>query len=181
MELTKPFPVLETKRLFLREVVPSDAASILTYLSDQEVMEYFGMEPFQSEQDALEEIQWYNEIFSNKTGIRWGITIKGNDAVIGSCGFHDLSKKHVRGEIGAELSKDYWRKGIMTEALSAIIPYGFNHFNLMRIQALIEPPNTASIRLFERIGFSREGLLRKYEYTCGKFDDLYMYSLLKTD
>lgn len=181
MNLSNTFPVLETERFILREVVQTDAASLLTYLSDQEVMKYFGMEPFQSEEDAIEEVQWYKEIFENKTGIRWGITLKEKDTVIGSCGFLNMSTKHSRAEIGAELSKDYWRKGIMSEALSAIIPYGFNHLNLMRIQALIEPPNIPSIKLFESIGFLREGLLRKYEYSCGKFDDLFMYSLLKTD
>lgn len=181
MNFSNTFPVLETERLILREVIPGDAASVLTYLSDIEVMKYYGMEPFLSEDDAIEEIQWYKEILEKNTGIRWGITLKENDKVIGSCGFLNMSTKHSRAEVGAELSKDYWRKGIMSEALSAIIPYGFNHLNLMRIQALIEPPNIPSIKLFESIGFFREGLLRKYEYSCGKFDDLYMYSLLKTD
>ncbi|WNS75753.1 GNAT family protein [Bacillus sp. DTU_2020_1000418_1_SI_GHA_SEK_038] len=181
MNLSKAFPILETERLILREVVPGDAACLLTYLSDIEVMKYFGMEPFQSEDDAIEEIQWYKEIFEENTGIRWGITLKEKDEVIGSCGFLNMSIKHSRAEIGAELSKDYWRKGIMSEALAAIIAYGFSHLNLMRIQALIEPPNIPSIKLFESSGFQREGLLRKYENTCGKFDDLYMYSLLRTD
>ncbi|MBY0122791.1 GNAT family N-acetyltransferase [Bacillus sp. S/N-304-OC-R1] len=153
----------------------------MAYLSDPEVMKYFGMEPFQNKKEALEEIQWYKDIYTNKTGIRWGITLKGQDKVIRSCGFLNISPRHSRAEIGAELSKDYWRRGIMSEALTAIIGYGFQDLGLMRIQALIEPPNTPSIQLFESKGFIREGLLRKYEYTCGKFDDLYMYSLLKTD
>ncbi len=65
--------------------------------------------------------------------------------------------------------------------MEAIIGYGFEHMNFQRIEALIEPPNLSSQKLVEKLGFIREGLLKNYEFTCGKFDDLYMYSLLKQD
>jgi ribosomal-protein-alanine N-acetyltransferase len=178
---TAPFPRLETKRLVLREVTSEDSNSLLKYLSDEEVMKYYGLNPFQSINDALDEISWYQSIQKNKTGIRWGITLKDQGAVIGSCGFHNSVLQHFRTEIGFELSKDHWGKGIAFEAVQAIISYGFDHLDLQRIEALIEPPNSSSQRLVEKLGFIREGLLRNYEFTCGKFDDLYMYSLLKQD
>ncbi|SOC15489.1 ribosomal-protein-alanine N-acetyltransferase [Ureibacillus xyleni] len=178
---TSTFPVIETKRLILREVSIEDASSILTYLSDEEVMTYYGLEPFQSINDALDEIAWYQSILNNKTGIRWGITLKEQGVVIGSCGFHNYVSQHFRTEIGFELSKEQWGKGIATEAVAAIINYGFEQMNFQRIEALIEPPNLPSQKLVEKLGFIREGLLRSYEYTNGKFDDLYMYSLLKQD
>jgi ribosomal-protein-alanine N-acetyltransferase len=178
---TAPFPRLETKRLVLREVTTEDSNSLLKYLSDEEVMKYYGLNPFQSINDALDEISWYQSIQKNKTGIRWGITLKDQGAVIGSCGFHNSVLQHFRTEIGFELSKDHWGKGIAYEAVQAIISYGFDHLDLQRIEALIEPPNSSSQRLVEKLGFIREGLLRNYEFTCGKFDDLYMYSLLKQD
>jgi [ribosomal protein S5]-alanine N-acetyltransferase len=87
----------------------------------------------------------------------------------------------IRTEIGFELSKEQWGKGIALEAVEAIINYGYEHMNFQRIEALIEPPNRASQKLVEKLGFIREGLLRNYEFTNGKFDDLYMYSLLKQD
>ncbi|BAB04418.1 GNAT family protein [Halalkalibacterium halodurans] len=177
----KRFPILETKRLILRKITTDDARSILSYLSDKEVMKYFGLEPFQTLEDALGEIAWYESILHEQTGIRWGITLKGQDEVIGSCGFHQWVPKHHRAEIGFELSKLYWGQGIASEAIRAVIQYGFEHLELQRIQALIEPPNIPSQRLVEKQGFISEGLLRSYEYTCGKFDDLYMYSLLKRD
>src|SRR5690606_39641068 len=86
-----------------------------------------------------------------------------------------------RAEIGFELSKEQWGKGIAAEAVEAIIRHGFQQMNFQRIEALIEPRNLASQKLVERLGFVREGLLRSYEYTCGKFDDLYMYSVLKQE
>jgi [ribosomal protein S5]-alanine N-acetyltransferase len=179
--MTKNFPVLETNRLVLRMIEKSDAQSVIKYMSDKDVMEHYGLEPFQTLEDALGEISWYQSIFNENTGIRWGITLKGENEVIGSCGFLNLVAQHQRTDIGFELSKDYWGKGIASEALEAVIKYGFEKMNMHRIQALIEPPNIRSQKLVEKHGFHREGLLRKYEYTCGKFDDLYMYSLLKED
>ncbi|KYG91102.1 alanine acetyltransferase [[Bacillus] sp. KCTC 13219] len=175
------FPVLETKRLVLREITKQDANSILNYLSDAEVMKYYGLEPFKSLDEALDEISWYQAIQNNKTGIRWGITLKEQGVVIGSCGFHNIVSQHFRTEIGFELSKEQWGKGIATEAVKAIINYGFENMHFQRIEALIEPPNLLSQKLVEKMSFIREGLLRNYEFTCGKFDDLYMYSLLKQD
>ena len=113
--------------------------------------------------------------------MRWGITLKGHGEVIGSCGFLNAIVKHHRSEIGIELNRNHWHQGIAGEALQVVSRYGFMHMNIQRIEALIEPANIDSQKLFERQGFIKEGLLRSYEYTCGKYDDLYMYSLLKPD
>jgi len=148
------FPIIKTKRLILREIVAEDAGNILKYLSDKEVMKHYGLEPFTTVEDALNEIAWYQSILNEKSGIRWGITLKEQDDIIGSCGFLNRVHNHCRAEIGYELSKDYWGNGIA---------------------------NAASQKLIKKNGFIKEGLLRSYEFTCGKFDDLYMYSLLKQD
>ncbi|MEK5529439.1 GNAT family protein [Viridibacillus sp. FSL R5-0468] len=175
------FPILETDRLILRKVTEVDASSVLKYMSDNEVVKHIGLEPFNTVVDAMDEITWYQTIFEQGTGIRWGITLKENNEVIGSCGFLNRVPKHFRTEIGTELSKEYWGQGIASEAFEAVIKYGFENFKLQRIEALIDPENIASQKLVEKQGFIKEGLLRNYEFTCGKFDDLYMYSLLKQD
>lgn len=177
----KEFPIIETKRLCLREVNFEDAKDMLPYLSDQDVVKPMGLHPFETTKDVWEEIRWYKSIFEKGTGIRWGITLKDSGIVIGSCGFLNRLAKHYRAEVGYELSKDYWRKGIVSEALEAVVKYGYNHLQLERIEALIEPSNIPSIKLVEKQGFSREGLLRHYEFACGKFEDLYMYSMIKGD
>ncbi|MGR9522443.1 GNAT family N-acetyltransferase [Priestia megaterium] len=148
------FPIIKTKRLILREIVAEDAGNILKYLSDKEVMKHYGLEPFTTVKDVSNEIAWYKSILNEKSGIRWGITLKEQDNIIGSCGFLNRVHNHCRAEIGYELSKDYWGNGIA---------------------------NAASQKLIKKNGFIKEGLLRSYEFTCGKFDDLYMYSLLKQD
>ena len=173
------FPVLETNRLVLRQIEKDDASSILIYLSDKEVMKYYGLEPFKTIKEALSEISWYRSIRNKRIGIRWGITLKGKNEVIGSCGFFNMVPRHYRTEIGYELHRNYWGQGIASEALEAIVRYGFESMNIQRMEALIEPLNISSQRLAEKQGFLREGLLRSYEFTRDKFDDLYMYALLK--
>lgn len=179
--IVEKFPIIETERLVLRQIIKDDAVDILKYLSDDDVMKYYGLKPFKSMEEALQEIDWYHSIFDEKSGIRWGITIKEKGRVIGSCGFLNLVQQHHRSDIGYELSEDFWGQGIASEAIAAVIKYGFEQLNLQRIQALIEPPNIPSQKLVERNGFIKEGLLRNYEFTGEKFDDLFMYSLLKQD
>lgn len=179
--MKQEFPIIETERLVLREVATEDANDMFTYLSDKIVVKHMGLAPCQTVTDVCDEIKWYNSIIEEGTGIRWGITLKGFGKIIGSCGFLNRVTKHHRAEVGFELSKDYWGKGIASEALEAVIKFGYHHYQLERIEALIEPANLPSQKLVEKQGFIREGLLRHYEYTCGKFDDLYMYSILKGD
>lgn len=63
---TELFPVLETERLVLREVTNKDAQQIFDYLSDEEVMKYYGLEPFKTIDEALDEISWYQSLFNQK-------------------------------------------------------------------------------------------------------------------
>ncbi|MBL3645636.1 GNAT family N-acetyltransferase [Bacillus sp. RHFB] len=179
--MEKVFPVIETKRLILREVTLEDAGDMFKYLSVTDVVKPMGLDPFETVNDVWDEIKWYESIFEKGSGIRWGITLKDSGKVIGSCGFLNMVTKHHRAEIGYELSKNHWGKGIASEALEAVVMYGYRHFHLERIEALIEPDNHPSQKLVEKQGFRREGLLRHYEFTRGKFDDLYMYSLIKED
>ncbi|WP_142829647.1 GNAT family N-acetyltransferase [Planococcus soli] len=181
MDKPNAFPTIESKRLILRQATEEDAENVLAYLSNEKVTRHMGIEPFESRQDAIDEISWYRSIFEKNTGIRWGITLKGQDKVIGSCGFLNLKAQHHRSEIGFELSEEYWGIGIASEAFQAVIAYGFETMNLQRIEALVEPANISSQKLVEKQVFQKEGLLRSYEFTAGKYDDLYMYSLLKQE
>ena len=179
--MVKSFPVIKTERLILREVTKVDASDMLKYLSDKDVVTPMGLSPFQTEKDVWDEINWYKSIYDEGAGIRWGITLKGSGKVIGSCGYLNMLPKHYRAEVGYELSKNHWGKGIASEALKAVVKYGFDHFELERIEALIEPANLPSQKLVEKQDFEKEGLLRHYEFACGEFDDLYMYSIIKED
>lgn len=175
------FPQLKTQRLLLREVHLEDDQDLFAILSDEEVTKYYGIEPFRTKQEALKEIGWYHNLFHSKSGIRWGISFRQQRQLIGTCGFHNWSYHHNRVEIGYELSKAYWGAGIMTEALKKVIQYGFLSCRFNRIQAVVDPRNTASRSVLRKSGFVEEGLLSQYEFACGKYEDLLMLALLRRD
>lgn len=175
------FPNIETDRLILREISLADADTLHQYWSHRDVTEYLTMEPFREIGETRQMIMLLRSLFEQEQGIRWAITNKKDSMVLGTCGFHNLKPEHSRAEIGYELGRDYWGKKIMTEALTAIINYGFKCFNYNRIEAFVNFGNIKSTGILEKIGFHCDGLLREYEFARGKFVDQYCYSLLKTE
>jgi len=172
------FPYLETERLTLCEVKNSDAEDLFAILSDEDVMRYYGDLPFESLQQVRHAINWYRNSLHDETGIRLGIFPKHGFRLIGTCGFHTILQDHGRADMVCLLARDQWGQGYMQEALQKLIQYGFEQLGLHRLQALIEPPNTPSLRLFERLGFEREGVLRDYYRQSGSYTDMVMMSLL---
>ena len=174
------FPRLETGRLVLRRLRLSDAESLFAILSDQKVARFYDDEAFTEIAQAREQIEAWDRGFDEWRAIRWGIVPRGTDAVIGTCGYYGFHRWHGRGSLGYELARPYWRQGMMTEALAAIIGFGFREVGLNRIQATVMPENEASIKLLEKLAFQREGLLRQYENWGEKgYVDLVIFSLLR--
>jgi len=175
------FPQLETPRLMLREITLDDAVEVFRIYSDPQVMRYWGSPPLRSIDEARRKIEDITAAFRDKDGIRWGITRKGSNRLIGSCGHWRLMKAHFRSEIGYELAPEYWDQGIMTEALGAVIRFGFEAIGLHSIEAQIDPANLASRKVLEKLGFVQEGYLRENYVVGGKFTDTAIFSLLKSD
>lgn len=101
--------------------------------------------------------------------------------MMGSCGYHNWAHRNFKAEIGYELSPLYWRQGVMTEVLTAIIAYGFEHMKLHRIEAFYDPANIASKKSLLKAGFKYEGLLRESFFEKGRFVDAEICSLLASD
>jgi len=177
----KPFPKLTTQRLVLRGPMEKDMQPMFDIHTDPDVMRYYGVKPYDTLDKSKKHLDWLTKLHREEIGLRWIITLKDEDTYIGDVGFYDWEKKHSRAEIGYILGKQYWGKGIMTEAIKAALDYGFNEMNLNRIQALIDPRNNASKRVAEKHGFQYEGTFRDYEYEYGDFIDLNMYSVLKRE
>ncbi|MBH8555461.1 GNAT family N-acetyltransferase [Nostocaceae cyanobacterium CENA357] len=178
----KNFPQLTTENLILRETKLADAPAVFQVFADDEVTKYHDLETATHIEQAQFLIERRAERFKNQQGIRWGIATKENNVIIGSCGYSIKSIKNCfQAEIGYELAREYWRKGLMTEALRAIIQWGFQQLDLNRIEAFVMLENTASIKLLGNLGFVEEGLLREYGFWKGKFHDLKIFSLLRRD
>lgn len=175
------FPILETERLFLREIVPADASIIYEILSDPVVTRYYDVETFTQKEQALRHIRWYANRFKYKEGIRWGIVHRESRNLMGTCGFHNWAKSDQRVEMGYELAAQYWGYGFATEAVSKILKFGFDHLNFNRIEAWAMLDNGASMHVLRKTGFCQEGLLRDYGYWHGHFHDVMMFSILKRE
>lgn len=174
------FPVLETERLLLRELTDEDAESIFACFSDHDVTRYYGLEPLERLDQARKLIDFFAQNYVERRGIRWGIERKGG-GIIGTIGFNAWVPKHKRAEIGYEIHPEHWRKGYASEAIAAIVAYGFDALDLMRIGAVVFTENDPSQKLLLKMGFQLEGVLRNYMVQSGEAHHTHVYSILKSN
>ena len=173
-----PFPVLSTELLALRQISTIDESEIFTLRSNERVMTFIDRPRAESTDDAKQFIQKINDALANNDGITWAITLKNDLKLIGTIGYWRILKEHYRAEIGYLLHPDYQRKGIMQEALTAVLDYGFKTMKLHSVEANVNPGNVASQKLLERNKFIREAYFKENFYYNGKFLDSVVYSLL---
>lgn len=174
------FPVLETERLRLRAVTLGDAPAIFQIMGDPRVIRYFGCLPMPTLEDALERARGFAADFRDQAGIRWAIVLRNSGRFVGTCGYWRLIKAHWRAEIGYELAPEYWGQGIMTEALTSVLRFGFGVLGLHSIEAQIHPSNIGSRRVLEKLGFVQEGYFHQnyYDLVEARFTDTAVFSLL---
>lgn len=180
-ETFKSFPILETERLRLRELVPDDAESLFNVFSDPKVMAGHGTPVHQSVADTRRLIDWYAKAFPEKRALRWAVTRHDDDKALGTCGYHEITAYHHRAEIGYELASAEWRQGIMSEAVRAVVRFGLAEMGLHRIEANVDPANPASANLLRKVGFTEEAILRERFFDNGRFINDWFFSILATE
>ena len=175
------FPRLVTGRLVLREIAADDAGAIFQFRGDPEVQRFNGPTLSRLE-DAYSLILDLQKAYRLQTGITWGVTFAAEDEVIGLVSLHNWRHFHRRAEVGYDLARAYWGQGIASEALRAIVHFGFTELNLNHIHASTIATNEASVRLLEKVGFHLDGIRRSFSLEDdGVFHDGAMYSLLQSD
>ena len=176
-----PFSNLESPRLKLRPLARTDADAYLAIFSDPEAMQFWTGEPIASIDEARElldrDLDWV------KTGdaLCWGAALPETDRLIGKISLYLFCRQNRRAEIGYILDRRYWRRGLMSEALAAVLDYAFDDLGLHRIEADVDPDHAASLALLARFGFRREGVFRDRWYVHGKWHDSVMLGLLAAD
>jgi ribosomal-protein-alanine N-acetyltransferase len=172
------FPVLATNRLRLRELRRSDAADVLRFRGDPIVQKYD--DPvIHTLTEAESFVAQLQAEYDAHQGINWAVTRSGQDLVLGIFSLHHWDPYHRRAEAGYGMAHAYWGQGIGSEALRAIVQFGFEQLNLNRIYAGTISDNHESVRLLERLGFRREGTQREHSWEDdGTFHDSAMYGLL---
>jgi ribosomal-protein-alanine N-acetyltransferase len=182
MTIENRFPTLETARLLLREIVPTDSNALFSIHGDVEHMRWFGADAPAIVEDAAKLI----DIFAGwrnlpNPGTRWGIERQSDGVFIGTCGLFKWNKGWSSCTIGYELAPTAQGCGYMQEALLAVLAYGFDEMDLHRIDASVSPENVRSINVLTGLGFLQEGRSREAGYWAGSHHDLLQFGLLRRD
>ena len=154
----KPFPILRTGKLTLRQLVSSDDNEIFALRSNENVNKYLDRKPSKSIDDAKTFIQTINENIQSNNSIYWAITLNGINKLIGTICLFDFSTDNSKAEIGYELLPEFQGKGIMQEAISKVIDFGIQHIGLNSIEAYTHSENQSSTRLLEKFNFKKHSL-----------------------
>jgi RimJ/RimL family protein N-acetyltransferase len=130
---------------------------------------------------AVESIRRKLEYYKGSEIFQLAVECKANGCFLGTSSLFHLNLESKRAEVGYVLARPYWGQGYMTEAAAALVDTAFGKLGFNRLEADIDPRNTASAKLLERLGFQREGLLRERELAQGQMTDTALYGLLKSD
>ncbi len=174
-------PDLHTERLLLRKYEPGDVDSLFRIYSNPDYARYATGETYGSREDVEHFVSDVIEMYENDEAGEWAVILKSTGKLIGSCGFAWCDTKNSCAQIGFALDPDYRGRGLMTEAVKALLDFGFKKMNLNRIEGFHISGNEASGRVMEKAGMRFEGFLRKKLYLRGEYHDLKIYAALKSD
>ena len=176
--MARRLPVLDTPRLRLRAPVEADVPALFAIFSDPETMRYWTTPAMRDVAEAEALLRDIQQFVEGGSLFQWGIARREDDQVVGTCTLLRIDREHRRGELGYILRRDLWGRGLAHEALTAIVDHAFGALGLHRLEADIDPRNTASIRSVERLGFTLEGHLRERYFVGGEVQDSLIYGLL---
>ena len=174
------FPILESKRVTLRQFVESDLENVFKGLSHPEIIQYYGIS-FDSLEATKEQMNWFSDLEKNGNGIWWAVCSKVDGKFLGAGGLNDLSKENKKAEIGFWLLKESWGKGFMTETMPLICNYAFEHIGLHRIEGFVETGNTNCKKALAKLKFNLEGTMKDCEVKNGNFISLDIYSKIANE
>ena len=175
------FPFLTTNRLVLRQPRLEDALALFAIKSNPLVTASYGQEPHLAIERTRAWIERLLADFAHREALFWCLALKGGETAIGAGGFWNFDAGFLCAEIGYELHPDYWERGLMGEALRAMLAYGFEQLGLHRIEANPLAGNDASQKLLEKLGFKLEGTLRQRHFFRGAYLDQLYYGLLQDE
>jgi [ribosomal protein S5]-alanine N-acetyltransferase len=174
-------PTIDTPRLQLRPLTVDDAEAIHQAYGDPEAMRFWDLPAADDVAETARRVEVWSYITPDFHAA-WGIELKHEKALAGVVNYNRREPWHRRLEVGYILARPYWHQGLAYEAMSGLLDYCIQQLDTHRIEATIEPGNTASIRLIERLGFKREGdLLRDRIMVAGEFRSVCLYALLATE
>lgn len=171
-------PTLESPRLRLRWLERRDVDDLYAVFSDREVMRYWPWPAYTERAQAEALLAEIEALFREGHLYQWGVVRREDDRVIGTITLSSIDRTHLRAKLGCALSRAHWGRGFAVEAAGRLLDFAFGPLGLHRIEADVDPRNVHSLRLLERLGFVREGLLRERWRVGGEVQDGALYGLL---
>lgn len=163
----------------LRWLTEADVPALFGIFGDEEVTRYWGFAVLPDEKATAALLLEIVLGFRERTLFQWGVEAEGR--IVGTCTLARFDADNRRAELGYALGRAYWGKGYMAKALPALLVFAFEQLNLHRVFADTDPRNVPSIRVLERLGFRREGLLREHYLVQGEPQDAIVYGLLRSE
>lgn len=180
-EIFSQLPTLTLDRLVLRKMRLSDAQDLFAYARDPQVSRHVLWEAHLTIRDSRRYLRAARRQYRRGEPCSWAITLKNSGRMIGTIGFMWLNTDWLSAEVGYSLSREYWNQGLMTEALRAVIAFGFDTLKLQRIEAQHTVDNPASGKVMQHAGMLYEGTLRQRVRNKGKYEDVKLFAILRTD
>ena len=177
--LVKHMSGLETERLRLRRMKISDAADMYCYASKSEITRYLTWDPHKSLAYTKKYLRFITSKYRTGEFLDWGIELKSEKKLIGTCGFTLIDVQNCRGEFGYVIGPDFQRKGYAEEAVKALLDFAFNKLELNRMEARVIEGNSPSCSLLKKCGFTLEGIGREEIFVKEKFENVMHFSLLR--
>ncbi len=181
LDVFSHLPTLLTPRLTLRPARMSDAEDMYEYSRDPEVARHVLWDAHTSIHQTRNYIRYLIRQYRNASPGTFVIALRDSGKVIGTIGFMWLQMDNRSAEVGYSLGRKYWNQGYMTEALQAVVEFGFTRLNLNRIEAQHECDNPASGHVMQKAGMKYEGTLRQRIYNKGRFVDVDLYAIICSD
>jgi [ribosomal protein S5]-alanine N-acetyltransferase len=179
--LLKPGTVIESARLIVRPVEQNDLPGLLPINGDDQVTRFLPYASWRSLADGRAWLERMKALGAMGASIQFVVVDRASGVPIGTCLLFRYEQASERAEIGYLLGREHWGRGLMREALTALITHAFSKWSLRRLEAEVDPLNGASARLLETLGFAREGLLRQRWNDKGNIHDSNIYGLLRDD
>jgi [ribosomal protein S5]-alanine N-acetyltransferase len=169
---------LNTPRAQLRPLVDSDAPALFRLYTHPVVLRYWSHGPWTEHAQAHEMMARDRQAMVSGDSLRLGLVLAGHQELVGTVSLFSLMPSNRRAEIGYALHPEQHGRGLMHEALTALVGWAFDELKLNRLEADIDPRNLASARSLERLGFQQEGLLPERWIVGGETSDSALYGLL---
>lgn len=180
-EYFSALPHLTTERLLLRPLTMRDAADMYAYSRDPAVAQHVLWDAHKSLADTRGYLRYIISQYRSGSPSSWGIVLRETNRLVGTIGFMSYNDMDSVVELGYSLSRACWNRGIMTEALTAVLHECFTVLRVHRVEAMHECDNPASGRVMAKCGMRCEGTLRGKVFNKGKFRDVSLWAILRED